>query len=74
MAIEDYITDFYDDDPFDGDGGFHPPNCQHCGVLIEWEEVDGKYRLFTPTGKPHRCKAFIEHKQSEAVNLLPDLP
>ena len=57
----DYIIDrLFDPDDYNDE----EPTvaCKYCGRAgFSWDEDDdGRYRLTTPTGKPHFCKAYMK--------------
>jgi hypothetical protein len=33
--------------------------CQYCHRIgFEWQQIEGKWRLVTPSGKIHKCKQY----------------
>ncbi len=32
--------------------------CRYCGRVFEWEKIDGKWRLVTPSGRVHKCGKY----------------
>lgn len=36
------------------------PACKQCGLTpLHWKQVNGKWRLHEPSGKPHTCRPKI---------------
>lgn len=50
---------------------YEPPKCMYCGSTpLVWQKLDtpGRetWRLFTQTGRLHKCKAYLKHRIKDA--------
>ena len=71
------MADFINDDGWDDrDGDHYQSNfkviCDYCKQHnLHWVRVDSsRWRLATPTGKIHSCKAYLEKQRRIDVSAL----
>lgn len=72
--LEDMFTLDYEDEMEDPDWNYHivrsrSIQCRYCKRKgFHWEEDDeGRWRLSTPTDRPHRCSAYWKALEKEII-------
>ena len=43
-------------------------SCRYCGIEIEWQENNGKYKPLNLNNTPHNCKTNKQTQTSLTVN------